>query len=61
MPCLMGLELLMVARLEPESTMVGASIMEESEDAELTEEETWDIVQDFITMDSTLQTQPQLR
>ena len=33
--------------------MVGASIMEESEDAELTEEETWDIVHDFITMDST--------
>ena len=33
--------------------MVGASIMEESKDAELTEEETWDIVQDFITMDST--------
>ena len=33
--------------------MVGASIMEESKDAELTEEETWDIVKDFITMDST--------
>ena len=28
--------------------MLGAAIMEESEEAELTEEDTWDIVKDFI-------------
>ena len=33
--------------------MLGAAIMEESEEAELTDEDTWDIVKDFIVSDHT--------
>ena len=33
--------------------MSGAAIMEDSIDAELTEEDAWDIVQDFIATDHT--------
>ena len=39
--------------IEPESTMSGAAIMEDSIDAELTEEDAWDIVKDFIATDHT--------
>ena len=34
-----------------ESTMVGAAIMEDSEEVELTDQQTWEIVQDFIVSD----------
>ena len=33
--------------------MDGTAIMEDSEEADLTEEETWDIVKDFIVGDHT--------
>ena len=39
--------------LEPDSTMDGAALMDESEEAELTEEQTWEVVKDFIVGDHT--------
>ena len=39
--------------MEPDSTMDGAALMEESEEAELTEEQTWEVVKDFIVGDHT--------
>ena len=40
--------------------MDGTAIMEDSEEADLTEEETWDIVKDFIVGDHTPPPAPDL-
>ena len=39
--------------MESDSTMDGAALMDESEEAEQTEEQTWEVVKDFIVGDHT--------